>query len=228
MFWAPSRGRDAVFTIVSVLGTLGRESVMFLTPAIFTPKQWKRAILPIVLTVAAFVLPRILLRTPGQGFVHFYAQYDPLRRFASFKFWKGVAISWSYLWLVLPVGMICTPRQWRSVIFRSAGWVALGTCFALAMADDTERYVSYLTPFVFLATSFLVDVASSRLLEAVLIVLAPVHLLVMLATVPFPVQPHGLFTSSLRLELFLASSIAMAVSLIGPMTTIRSNLVLRR
>jgi hypothetical protein len=61
-----------------------------------------------------------------------------------------------------------------------------------------------------------------------LILLAPAHLVVMLAMVPFPVQLHGLFTSSLRLELFLASCVAMGASLIGPLTTRRTNLVFRR
>ena len=32
MVWALIRGRDVIFTVASVLGTLGRESVMFLTP----------------------------------------------------------------------------------------------------------------------------------------------------------------------------------------------------
>lgn len=101
MLCALIRGRDAVFTAASVLGTLGRESVMFLMPAIFTPKQWKRAVLPIVLTVAAYLSPRLLLRTPDKDLVRFYAQYHPLQKFASLQFWKGVAVSWSYLWLVL-------------------------------------------------------------------------------------------------------------------------------
>ena len=218
MLWALIRGRDAVFTAASVLGTLGRESVMFLTPAIFTRKQWKRAVLPIVLTAAAYVLPRLLLRTPDQDIVCFYAKYHPLPKFAALLFWKNVAVSWSYLWLVLPVGMIFTPRQWRPVIFRSLAWVALGTCIALVMADDTERMVSYLTPFVFIATGFLVDGASSRLLDATLILLAPAHLLVMLATVPFPIHEHGLFTASLRLELLVASCIVVAAILINPLT----------
>ena len=108
-----------------------------------------------------------------------------------------------------------TPRQWRPVLFRSLAWVILGTCIALVMADDTERMVSYLTPFVFLATGFLVDGASSRILEATLLLLAPLHLLVMLATVPFPVHPHGLLTASLRLELLIASCIAVAAGMVG-------------
>ena len=218
MLWALIRGRDAVFTAASVLGTLGRESVMFLTPAIFTRKQWKRAVLPIVLTAAAYVLPRLLLRTPDQDIVSFYAKYHPLPKFAALQFWKSVAVSWSYLWLVLPVGMIFTPRQWRPVIFRSLAWVALGTCIALVMAEDTERMVAYLTPFVFIATGFLVDGAGSRLLDATLVLLAPAHLLVMLATVPFPIHEHGLFTASLRLELLVASCIVVAAILISPLT----------
>lgn len=214
MLWALLRGRDVVFTVASVLGTLGRESVMFLTPAIFTRKQWKRAVLPIVLTAAAYVLPRLLLRTPDQDIVRFYAQYHKLPKFAALQFWKSVAIAWSYLWLVLPVGMMLTPRQWRSLIFRSLAWATLGTCIALVMADDTERMVSYLTPFVFIATGFLVDRANSRLLEATLLLLAPAHFLIMLATVPFPVHPHGLFTASLRLELVLVSCVAVAMMVI--------------
>lgn len=217
MLWALIRSRDAVFTAASVLGTLGRESVMFLTPAIFTRKQWKRAVLPIVLTAAAYVLPRLLLRTPDQDIVRFYAKYHPLPKFAALQFWKSVAISWSYLWLVLPVGMIFTPRQWRPVIFRSLAWIALGTGVGLVMADDTERMVSYLTPFVFLATGFLVDGLSSRILDATLILLAPAHFLIMLATRLFPVHEHGLFTASLRLELLVGSCIAVAAAMVGPL-----------
>jgi len=218
MLWALIRNRDAVFTVASVLGTLGRESVMFLTPAIFTPKQWKRAVLPIVFTAAAYVLPRLLLRTPEQDIVRFYAQYHPLPKFAALQFWKNVAVAWSYLWLVLPVGIILTPRQWRPVIFRSLAWVALGTCIAVVMAEDTERMVSYLTPFVFLATGFLVDGLSSLALDATLGLLAPLHLLIMLATRPFPVHEHGLVTASLRLELLVASCIAVAAAMAGPLT----------
>ncbi len=81
------------------------------------------------------------------------------------------------------------------------------------MADDTERMVSYMTPLVFIATGFLVDRAGSRVLEAALILLAPAHFLVMLATVPFPVHRHGLLTSSLRLELVVAACLAVAVVL---------------
>ena len=220
MLWALIRGRDAVFTAASVLGTLGRESVMFLTPAIITRKQWKRAVLPIVLTGIAYILPRLLLRTPDQDIVHFYSQYQKLPKFETFQFWKSAAIAWSYLWLVLPVGMVLTPRRWRSVIFRSLGWVALGTCVALVMAEDTERMVSYLTPFVFLAVGFLVDRANSRILEAALTLLASAHLLVMLATVPFPVHPHGLFTASLRLELLVVSCIAVTAILVSPLTAL--------
>jgi len=222
MLWALVRGRDAVFTAASVLGTLGRESVMFLTPAIFTPKQWKRAVLPILLTAAAYVLPRLLLRTPEQDIVHFYAQYRGMPKFATVRFWQSVAVSWSYLWLVLPVGMLSTPRQWRPIIFRALAWVALGTCIAVVMAEDTERMVSYLTPFVFLATGFLVDRASSLVLDATLLVLAPAHLLVMLATVPFPVHPHGLLTSSLRLELLVVSCVVTAASMTLVMNRLRS------
>ena len=213
MLWALIRERDAVFTVASVLGTLGRESVMFLTPAIFTPKQWKRAVLPIALTAAAYVLPRVLLRTPDQDIVRFYAKYHPLTKFSALRFWESIAISWSYLWLVLPMGMIFTPRQWRPVVFRALGWIVLGTCIALVMADDTERMVSYLTPFMFLATGFLVDRARSLVLEIALIVLAPAHLLIMLATVPFPVHPHGLVTSSLRLELLIVSCFVVTASI---------------
>ena len=83
-----------IFTVASVLGTLGRESVMFLTPAIFTRAQWKRAILPIFLTALAYVLPRVLLRTPDQDIVHFYAEYHPLAKFVTFQFWKSVAMAW--------------------------------------------------------------------------------------------------------------------------------------
>jgi hypothetical protein len=85
------------------------------------------------------------------------------------------------------------------------------------MAEDTERMVSYLTPFVFIATGFLVDGASSRLLDATLVLLAPAHLLVMLATVPFPIHEHGLLTASLRLELLVASCIVVAAILISPL-----------
>jgi hypothetical protein len=86
MLWALIRNLDAVFTVASVLGTLGRESVMFLTPAIFTPKTWKRALLPVALTVAAYVLPRVLLRTPDQDIVRFYAKYHPLTKFFALRF----------------------------------------------------------------------------------------------------------------------------------------------
>jgi len=215
MLWALIRNRDVVFTAASVLGTLGRESVIFLTPAIFTPQRWKRAVLPITLTAAAYVLPRILLRTPEQDIVRFYGQYRELPKFAALRFWESIAISWSYLWLVLPVGMLFTPRQWRGVLFRALGWVVLGTCIALFMADDTERMVSYLTPFVFLATGFLVDRARSVELDITLVVLAAAHLLIMLATKPFPVHPRGLVTSSLRLELLVASCIATAASMVA-------------
>jgi len=213
MLWALVRGRDAVFTTASVLGTLGRESVMFLSPAILTQKRWKRAVLPIFLTGLAYVLPRMLLRTPDQDIVRFYAQYHPLPKLLSFQFWKSVAVSWSYLWLVLPVGIMSTPRQWRPLIFRALAWVVLGTCTALIMAEDTERMVSYLTPFVFLATGFLVDSADSRFLETTLILLAPVHLLVMLDTVLFPTHPHGLFSSSFRLEMLVLSYVVVSVVL---------------
>jgi hypothetical protein len=221
MLWALVRGHDAVFTVASVLGTLGRESVMFLTPAIFTPRQWRRAILPIGLTVAAYVLPRVLLRTPEQDIVRFYAQYRPLVKLSTFQFWKSMAVSWSYLWLVLPVGLICTPSRWRPVIFRPVGWIALGTCIAVLVGDDTERMVSYLTPFVFVATGFVVDVARSRLLDATLVVLAPAHLLVMLATIVFPAQAHGMLSPSLRLELLLISCVAIAVVLVHASAAIR-------
>ena len=213
MLWALVGNRDAIFTAASVLGTLGRESVMFLTPAIFTPKQWRRAVLPITLTVAAYVLPRVLLRTPDQDIVHFYAQYHELPKFATLRFWESLAIAWSYLWLVLPVGITLTPRLWRPVIFRALGWVVLGTCISVVMAEDTERMVSYLTPFVFLATAFLVDQAESVALDVLLVVLAVAHLLIMLATVPFPVHPHGLVTSSLRLELLVVSCAAVAAGM---------------
>jgi hypothetical protein len=217
MVWALIRGRDLVFTAASVLGTLGRESVMFLTPAIFTPKKWKRAVLPISLTVLAYLLPRILLRTPDQDLVRFYSEYDALAKFAGVRFWQNVAVAWSYLWLVLPVGMFLTPRQWRPVIFRLLAWACLGTFIALVMAGDTERMVSYLTPFVFLATGFLVDGLKSRVLDAALIVLAPAHLLLMLATVPFPTHHHGLLTASVRLELLIVSCVAVAAILISLM-----------
>ncbi len=104
MVWALIRGRDVIFTVASVLGTLGRESVMFLTPAIFTRAHWRRAILPISLTAVAYVLPRVLLRTPDQDIVHFYAEYHPVAKFVTFQFWKSVAMAWSYLWLILPAG----------------------------------------------------------------------------------------------------------------------------
>lgn len=217
MVWALIRRRDWVFTAASVLGTLGRESVMFLTPAIFTPKQWKRAVLPISLTVLAYVLPRILLRTPDQDLVRFYSEYDALAKFAGVRFWQNLAVAWSYLWLVLPAGMLLTPRPWRPVIFRLLAWACLGTCIALVMAGDTERMVSYLTPFVFLATGFLVDGLRSRVLDAVLIVLAPAHLLLMLATVPFPTHHHGLLAASVRLELLVVSCVVIAGILIWQM-----------
>ncbi len=207
MVWALIRGRDLVFTAASVLGTLGRESVMFLTPAIFTPKQWKRAVLPISLTVLAYLLPRILLRTPDQDLVRFYSEYDAAAKFVTLRFWEAVAMAWSYLWLILPVGMFLTPRQWRPLIFRMLAWASFGTCIAVFMAGDTERMVSYLTPFVFLAIGFLVDAANSRLLDVTLIVLAPLHLLLMLATVPFPTHRHGLLTASVRLELVVGSCV---------------------
>ena len=227
MVWALIRSRDAVFTAASVLGTLGRESVMFLTPAIFTRAQWKRAVLPITLTVAAYVLPRVLLRTPDQDIVRFYAALHPLTKFSTFRFWKSIAMAWSYLWLVLPVGMILTPLRWRPVIFRLLAWGTLGTCIALVIAEDPERRVSYLTPLVFIATGFLLDRANSRVLEAALLLLAPAHFLVMLATVPFPVHHHGLFTASLRLELVVASCLVVAAVLTLLIGT-RRNLVVRR
>ena len=223
MLWALVRERDAIFTIASVLGTLGRESVMFLTPAIFTPKQWKRAVLPIALTAVAYLLPRILLRTPEQDLAHFYAQYLELPKFTTLRFWQNVAVSWSYLWLVLPVGMFLTPRTWRPVIWRALAWAVVGTCIAVVMADDTERMVSYLTPFVFLAVGFLVDRAHSLLLDITLLVLAPAHLLIMLATVPFPVHPHGIFTSSLRLELLVFACLASAAAMAFALTPSRKN-----
>ncbi len=213
MLWALVRKRDTIFTIASVLGTLGRESVMFLTPAIFTPKRWKRAIVPIALTAVAYLLPRILLRTPEQDVAHFYAQYHELPKFTTVRFWESMAVSWSYLWLVLPVGMLFTPRQWRPLIWRALAWAVAGTCIAVVMADDTERMVAYLTPFVFLATGFLVDHARSLVLDITLLVLAPAHLLIMLATVPFPVHPHGIVTSSLRLELLVFACLAAAASM---------------
>ncbi len=227
MVWALIRGRDLVFTAASVLGTLGRESVMFLTPAIFTRARWKRAVLPISLTVVAYVLPRVLLRTPEQDIVRFYAAYHPLTKFATFQFWKGFAIAWSYLWLVLPVGLTFTPLQWRPVIFRLLAWATLGTCVALVMAEDTERMVSYLTPFVFIATGLLVDRASSRILEATLILLAAAHFLVMLATIPFPVHPHGLFTASLRGELVTVACVVVA-SMVTPLIGKRRNLIVAK
>ncbi len=214
MLWALIRERDAIFTIASVLGTLGRESVMFLTPAIFTPKQWKRAVLPISLTAAAYLLPRILLRTPDQDIAHFYTQYHELPKFATVRFWESMAVSWSYLWLVLPVGTLFTPRTWWPLIWRTLGWAVLGTCIAVVMADDTERMVSYLTPFFFLAIGFLVDHACSLLLDITLLVLAPAHLLIMLATVPFPVHPHGILTGSLRLELLVVACLVTAASML--------------
>lgn len=213
MLWALVREWDAIFTVASVLGTLGRESVVFFTPAIFTLKRWRRAVLPVVLTVAAYVLPRVLLRTPDQDVVRFYSEYRALPKFATLRFWENVAVSWSYLWLVLPVGMFHTPRQWRSLMFRALAWGVLGTCIAVFMAADTERMVSYLTPFVFLATGFLVDRVKSLLLDATLLVLAPAHLLIMLATVPFPEHRRGLVTSSLRLELLAVSSVAIVASM---------------
>jgi len=101
----------------------------------------------------------------------------------------------------------------RPVIFRALGWIVLGTCISVVMAEDTERMVSYLTPFVFLATAFLVDQAESVALDVLLVVLAVAHLLIMLATVPFPVHPHGLVTSSLRLELLVVSCAAVAAGM---------------
>jgi hypothetical protein len=213
MLWALIRDRTIIFTVTSVLGTLGRESVMFLTPAIYTPKQWKRALAPIILTGVAYLLPRLLLRTPEQDMVRFYSQYHPFFKFTTLRFWELLAISWSYLWLVLPVGIVFAPKQWLPVILRALAWGALGTCIALVMADDTERMVAYLTPFVFLATGFLVDRARSLTLEVVLVVLAVAHLLIMLATVPFPLHLHGIGTSSLRLELLLLSCIAITASM---------------
>ena len=91
------------------------------------------------------------------------------------------------------------------------------------MADDTERMVSYLTPFVFLAVGFLVDRARSLLLDVTLLVLAPAHLLIMLATVPFPVHPHGIFTSSLRLELLLFVCLSTAAAMAFALTPSRKN-----
>jgi hypothetical protein len=210
MVWALIRGRDVVFTIASVLGTLGRESVMFLTPAIFTRAQWKRAVLPMSLTALAYVLPRVLLRTREQDMVRFYSEYNALTKFAAIQYWRGLVVSWSYLWVVLPVGMIFTPSRWRPVVFRLLAWATLGTCIALVLAEDTERMVWYLTPLVFIATGFLVDRANSRVFEATLVLLAVAHFLVMLATVAFPVHPHGLFSASLRLELVVAACIVVA------------------
>ena len=110
--------------------------------------------LPIALTAVAYLLPRILLRTPEQDLAHFYAQYRELPKFTTLRFWQNVAVSWSYLWLVLPVGMFLTPRTWRPVIWRALAWAVVGTCVAGVMADDAEHMVSYLTPFVFLAVGF--------------------------------------------------------------------------
>jgi len=66
---------------------------MFLTPAIFTPEQWKRALLPIVLTALACVLPRTLLELCA----HSRSADRPLPKLLSFQFCEGVAVSWSYL-----------------------------------------------------------------------------------------------------------------------------------
>ena len=60
--------------------------------------------------------------------------------------------------------------------------------------------------------------------DAMLVLLATAHFLVMLATVAFPVQPHGLFTASLRLELVIAAC-AVAAVMVTPLIRERRNLV---
>jgi hypothetical protein len=146
MIYAAMKRKFVPFLIAVIIGTLARETVLFLAPVWFVTKENKRGVIILIAGAIVFLAPR-----------YFLAFSDPVSTLSNGLNASGVLqnpaafvgkifYSWGFVWITALIGMIYLPNETFKVIFISFLCMLLCGVATSLFATDTTRMFNIFAP----------------------------------------------------------------------------------
>ena len=156
MLHAYLRNSVGQFTVAAVVGTLGRESVLFLSPLwLLSKRRWQTAMV-ICASVVALIVPRIVLRTPGDpnslAYIFMAARKVNLPGHVG-HYLATSHCAWHFLWFLAPAGIILIPAERRRPIVWTTVLLGVGAFLSSIIARDATRMYAALAPVVLITSA---------------------------------------------------------------------------
>lgn len=144
------------FTVAAVVGTLGRESVLFLSPLYLISKRRWQAVMVICASVVALVVPRIVLKSPGDpksiAYIDIAARKVNLPGHVN-HYLATSHCAWHFLWFLVPAGIILIPADRRRPIVWTTVLLGLGAFLSSLIARDATRMYAALAPTILIVSA---------------------------------------------------------------------------
>ena len=149
LIYAVVTQRFWLFVIVLAVGMLNKESLLFLAPAWFVTRQWRKATLAVVLGLTVYILPRFGdLEALGWSLNH----YGSAVMVHNVKHWPVLVITilwaWGLFWIIGYLGA----RKNKTILW-VFGLQTAGALIAVMGAADHGRMMASISPAMFPAIS---------------------------------------------------------------------------
>jgi hypothetical protein len=155
MLYAVLHRHYLTFLAAIGVGTLARETTLFLTPLWLITGQWRRAILAIVVGFGLFLGSRYLIATPAVGMFASVTTAEDLNRLGSLSniyiLANNIVLSWNFVWGFMLLGLVLLPG--RAFLTYGTAFVLLfgGSFVAVLNATDIGRLFLVMSPVVVVA-----------------------------------------------------------------------------